>query len=732
LARSLLAAAGEFNPPRDIPTAHYLSTEFYLPAESGVLHGLYDFHYTPYFLGVAAALDDPRVSEVDLMKAAQIGWTWFLIGYLFKFIHHLPRPIMILFAKEKDGKNFHDEKLKFGVTANTEVAKLMPVDVSRTSGNRWDHKTFPGGFLKLVASNSPGNVKSTSSVGLSVVEEPDDTSDDVKGQGDAIALLEERGKRYPGSKMLVGGTPAIKGASKTEARLAQTDCRVLPIVCHDCGSAHVLDFEHIKWFEQDEQSHFEALDKRDDDWLRDNSDLVKDLKRLGKGAVKLAQILDQPHEIYGRALPDTAYYACPHCGSCWDDYQRKENIRNTVFNAIDAGDPYCGWVPTKPFAGRAGFIELNELYACLPGTSLADIVREKLNAEHQASIGNLSLLIKFVNQKQGRAYEYKSDLPEADKLAERAEDYPELFVPMGGLVITAGVDVQHDRLAVVMRAWGRGEESWLIYWGEIYGEVVLPDQGVWLDLEKLLFAPISHACGAKLRVLATSLDTSDGTITQDAAYAFCRKHQRNGVMAIKGASERGNTRDDERREIFSAPRQGVDTDKEQKASKYGLRPYIVGTSRAKDLWIEGRLPLTGDGPGRMHFYKTVRPDYFRQITAEVKAPSRRHHYRKVWQKKAGQPNEGTDCETYALHAARSLKTHLMREQDWAGLDAQIRQGALFDPPEPDQAETGPDPETDGASPEPTTPVEPPNLPPSGGRLVSGRRSAMRVLSQRRN
>ncbi|MNT35642.1 Phage terminase large subunit [compost metagenome] len=206
-------------------------------------------------------------------------------------------------------------------------------------------------------------------------------------------------------------------------------------------------------------------------------------------------------------------------------------------------------------------------------------------------------------------------------------------------------------------------------------------------------------------------------------------------MAIKGASERGNTRDDERREIFSAPRQGVDTDKEQKASKYGLRPYIVGTSRAKDLWIEGRLPLAGDGPGRMHFYKTVRPDYWRQITAEVKAPSRRHHYRKVWQKKAGEPNEATDCETYALHAARSLKTHLLQEHDWAALDAQIRQGALFfDAPPAIEPALNPDPGPDAAAeqPAPVTPVEPPELPPTGGRVISGRRSAMRVLSQRRN
>ena len=682
-----MAAADSFLPQREVATAEYIETEFYLPPVAGVLHGLYDFFYTPYFLGVAAALDDPEVEEVDLMKAAQIGWTYFLIGFIFKFIQFLPRPIMVLFAKEKDGKNFHDEKLKPTVEANAAVNKLMPVTVSRQSGNRWDHKSFPGGFLKLVASNSPGNVKSTSSVGLAVVEEPDDTSDDVKGQGDAIGLLEERIKRYPGAKFLVGGTPAIKGVSKTEARLAQTDCRVLPVICHDCHKGHVLDFAHIK-----------VLDIEED---------------------------QLPHEVYGRVDPSTAYYACPHCGSAWDDYQRKENIRNTVFNAVERGDPLCGWVRTKPFSGRAGFLELNELYACMEGTTLAGLVREKLNAQHRAEQGDLSMLIKYVNQKQGRPYEYKSDLPEADKLAERAEDYPELTVPMGGLVLTAGVDVQHDRVAIVIRAWGRGEESWLVYWGEIFGQVILPGQGVWVDLAKLLFAPIPHESGAKLRVLAVSLDTSDGTKTQDAAYAFCRQYQHQGVMAVKGASERANTRDDERREIFSPPRQALDTDREQKAYKYGLRPYIVGTSRAKDLWIEGRLPLEGSGPGRMHFYKAVRADYFRQITAEIKAPSRTHHNRKVWQKKAGEANEGTDCETYALHAARSLKTHLLTEADWSAIDANIRQGALLLEPPPAEQPLAPVPE--GEQPDTT----PPETPPNGGVVVSGRRSKLRVLTQRR-
>jgi len=184
----LLEVAEQFNPPKQIATAEWIGGEFYLPPESGVLSGLYDFYYTPYFLGVAAALDDPAVHEVDLRKAAQIGWTYFLVGFIFKRISGQPMPIMVLFAKEGDGKAFHDEKLVPAVKANPAVNRLMDVSTAKKSGNRWNHKSYPGGFLKLVASNSPGNVKSTSSVGLAVVEEPDDTSDDVKGQGDAIGL----------------------------------------------------------------------------------------------------------------------------------------------------------------------------------------------------------------------------------------------------------------------------------------------------------------------------------------------------------------------------------------------------------------------------------------------------------------------------------------------------------------------------------------------------------------
>lgn len=631
----MLEAATRFNPPRQMPTAEYLESEFYLPPEAGVLHGLYEFYYTPYFLGVAAALDDPETEEVDLMKAAQIGWTYFLIGYIFKMITGKPMPIMALFAKEGDAKSFHDEKLVPTALANKEVARLMDVSTAKKSGNRWNHKSFPGGFLKLVASNSPGNVKSTSSVGLAIVEEPDDTSDDVKGQGDSIGLLEERLKRYPGAKLLVGGTPALKDLSKTEQRLKQTDMRVLPVECHECHEKHVLDFDHIHWLEADRET-------------------------------------TQPHDVYGYALTETAYYACPHCGAVWDDYQRKENVRGTVFRALEMGDPLRGWVRTKPFAGKAGFIELNELYACLPGTTLAGIVREQLAAEKLAATGDTSKLIKFVNQKKGRPYELQSELPDAEKLAELCEDYPELVVPPGGLILTMTVDVQHDRLAIILRATGRNEESWLVLWTEVSAQTGCSDKSdpVWEELDRYLFGVYRHAKGYRLRLSAASIDSSDGQ-TNDAVYHYVRtRSKRFGkLLAIKGA----NTID---AEILTAARKADVNAKATKAAKYGLKIYHIGVTKAKDLFHE-RLKLTGNGPGRMHVYKGVRSDYFEQILGEVKAPSRKHGGKKIYQPKAGVPHEALDCEAYQIHLQRFLRLHLKSPADWDAIEADLMQADLL-------------------------------------------------------
>jgi phage terminase large subunit GpA-like protein len=305
------------------------------------------------------------------------------------------------------------------------------------------------------------------------------------------------------------------------------------------------------------------------------------------------------------------------------------------------------------------------------------LVRKYLIAQHALKQGDDAKMRSFVNNTEGRPYKIKSGLPELEILAQRALDYEAFAVPLGGLLLTVGIDVQHNRLAIIVRAWGRGEESWLVVWGEILGNVM--DQGndplshgVWGALTMLLTSGFRHETGGIVRVRAASIDSGDGN-TSDAVYRYVRAARARGIpiMAIKGSR-------DASAEIFTAPRQSVDTNQDNsKAAKYGLKSYPVGVSKAKDLIIGNRMQLDGDGPGRMHWYRTVRDDYLTQLTAEVKVPGRRGG-RQVWQKKVGARNEALDSEVYALHAARSLKVHLFTETHWLVEQARFQQSGLFE------------------------------------------------------
>lgn len=598
-----------------------------LSAQSTALPGRYNPDLTPWVPYMMAALDNPAVHTVVCMKSAQVAWTDGVINnFIGKHIDIDPCPMIMMFAKEGAAKEYNDEKFTPMVEVTPRLMAKIPVSKSRDKDNKALFKKFPGGFLKLVGSNSPSSVKSTPAP-VVLVEEPDDCNTNVGEQGDTIALLAERTKTYARSKIVYGGTPSIKGVSRIANSYDGSDQQKFYVPCHHCGEAHVLSFQYVKWNEKE----------------------------------------DLNHEVFGKADPDSAFYVCPHCGDRWNDAEKRRNV-SKLYPVAHAA-----------FHGVMGFY-INELYSPFPGSRLADLVKKYLKAKRELERGDDTLMRVFRNSSEGLPYEYASGMPELEDLKKRlTEIYAEKTVPWGGLVLTAGVDVQHDRLAVIIRAWGRGEESWLVFWGELFGQVMLPGEGVWVDLEQLLFGVFEHAGGAKLKISASTLDSSDGQ-TSDAVYYFVRKHKRKNVMAGKGySSDTGN------REIFSIPRVPVDhkgMGSKQKANKYGLRPYMMGTQRAKDLILgadekAGRIKLTGNGPGRMHVYEGVRSDYFEQVTSEIKVPSTRQRGKMVWQRKSGVRNEGLDGEVMALHAQRALKVHLYSEKKWEELEQMVRQPDIF-------------------------------------------------------
>ncbi len=634
-------AARRIVPAKILSTAEWAQEHLKLPDENADIPGDYDLDYAPYLFGIFAALDDPLIPEVVCMKAAQVGWTMALIAFLGKNIDNTPCPMIVMMATDGAAKLFSDEKFKPVVEATPRLEKHIDVGTSRRQGQRTGFRKFPGGFLKLVSSATISDVKSTPAR-IVAVEEPDDAVINVGGQGDSVKLLYERTKRMRRAKRVLGGTPSVKGFSRVESHLALTDKRVLPVVCHrtidgdGCGEAHVLDFANVNWLEGDETM--------------------------------------LPHEVWGRAQPETAAYVCPHCAQLWDDYTRKANIKRTVYDAIEAGDPLCGWEKTaESSTNAAGFMELNELYSCLPGAGLQELVEDYLEAEWKGERGDQSDRIVFQNSKLGRAYEYLTDATTAEALRERytqQEGYAEFFCPRGGLKVSLGVDVQHDRLALQFWATGRDEEMWLLYWGEIAAADTCVDKNdpVYDSLEELILRPIEHELGGQVQVEAVSIDAGDGA-TSDAVYHFVRSRTRKPefknrvtLMAIKGSSALTDP------EIYKLPTaRSVDHENKgrqrTKAAKRGVKVYQVGTNKAKD-WITEHFKLQGDGPGRIHVYPTVRTDFFDQVTSEVKVPHKTVRNRKVYQLREGVRNEGLDCFVYALHAARALRVHLLREADW--------------------------------------------------------------------
>lgn len=599
------------------------------------MSGKWSWALFPHMRGIIDAFFEPGVRGIRCCKSAQAGWSETMATLLGYIIDMMPAPIIVLFPKEKKAKDFNHERFEPMVTSTPRLAEKVPLK-SREKGITQTFKKFPGGFLKFVHSHSADEVKS-SSARYGFVEEPDECERDVRGQGNTVNLLIERLKQYFDTFSIMGGSPTLEELSTITDQMQLTDKRKWHAVCHHCHEKVALDGDAwplVKWPEDETRNH----------------------------------------PVFGKAVPEEAYMACPHCGGVWSDAERARNSR-------EAEEHGAGWIATAPFTGLAGFY-ISDLMSSAPGASLHRLAEKYIEAKHREAGGDVTGLIEFWNNQLGLAFKYKSPVPSEEELEKRAEDYEELTVPWPGLVVTIAVDVQADRLAIVVVAWGRGEESWRVYWGEIHGNTIDRNDPVWTELEMMLFRGFRHASGAELFAESITIDSGDGN-TSDAVYWFCRKHKSRGVVAGKG-TEQG--------EIYRLPRP-IDPGRPTKAARYGLHVYQVGTEKAKDLIIGfgengGRLRLsdrdpdgkviTGRGPGRMHWYRGIRGDYYKQVTSEIKAPRRGRPRNKLyWDVKSGRRNEALDCEVGNLHAARRIKVNLWTESQWLAREEKIRQPDLI-------------------------------------------------------
>jgi phage terminase large subunit GpA-like protein len=328
-----------------------------------------------------------------------------------------------------------------------------------------------------------------------------------------------------------------------------------------------------------------------------------------------SQVLRWANVKWEEDKPETAKYVCDDCGSLWDDAQRARIIKTGK------------WLADKPTKKIAGF-HLSALYS--PWTPLEDGVRDFLEAKKQPAT-----LRVWVNTFLGETWEEQGEQIDDYDLANRAEDWD--AIPEDVLLLTAGVDVQDDRLEAEIVGWGRDEESWSIAYKTIHGDPSAP--AVWRDLDEFLGQSFEHELGEDMIVRATCID-SGGHHTQ-AVYKYVAPREGKRIYAIKGVGGEG-------RPIIGKP---------SKNNIGKIKLFPVGVDTAK-LLLFSRFRISEPGPGYCHFPVGREDEYFKQLTAEKIATRYHKGFAKREFVKTRTRNEALDVRVYAMSALSLLNVNL--------------------------------------------------------------------------
>ena len=203
-----------------------------------------------------------------------------------------------------------------------------------------------------------------------------------------------------------------------------------------------------------------------------------------------------------KGKPETAAYYCEGCEQPIAEHHKTQMLA--------AGE----WRPATTSADplTIGF-HLSSLYSPVGWLSWERIARE-----WEASQTSDEAKRSFINTVLGETWVETGEAPDWQRLYDRREDYRRGTVPMDGLFLTAGADVQKDRIEVSVWAWGRGLESWLIDHVVIDGG---PERAeAWATLTELLGETWPHPSGAFLGLAKLAIDTG---YEAPAVYAWARR-----------------------------------------------------------------------------------------------------------------------------------------------------------------------------------------------------------------
>ncbi len=539
---------------------------------------------TPYLEEIMDALSEHSpVRQVTFIKSSGVGGTEALYNWIGYVMHHLQNKdlLVVVPTLELRDRSFNPRLNKM-LDESADLAALVTTS-TRNRSNRGDLLEY-GARARIIkaGANSPDSLRSDH-LPYVVCDEVDAFPWDVGGEGDPMTLIENRQRTYSRAKTYLVSTPTIAGLSRIDMQYNRSDRRRYHVPCPHCGEYQPLEFGGR---DKPYGLKFRTAPKTDAD--------------TGDGAI------DQV---------TAAWYLCRACACEIDEGHKVDMLARGR------------WIAERPHIRHHRGYHLNALYAPVGlGLNWRAIAQKWLNSQ-----GDTAELKGFINTYLGQVWTEQGESIEGLSLISRLEDYAQNLAGLAVIAVTAGCDVQKDRIEVSIVGWGEGEEAWLADHLILDGDTAQPE--VWDDLHDALIAAGVHTAAI------------DAGFNTSMVYAFCEK--RRWAIAVKGVEglHRPLIEDDRKRKQRLRTRR-----------KKGQPVEPLGVDQGKAL-IYSRAKLTTPGPGYIHWRRDPAFDdeYFAQLAAE-KLVTKIRGTRPIQQwVQTRARNEALDCLVYALAARRLAK-----------------------------------------------------------------------------
>lgn len=539
--QSLLSSvARSLRPPPALSYSEWAAQNVRLPAGQSAVTGRWrPWKFQRIMLDL---IGDPLIERVTIPKAARLGYTRSLVAAIAADAANDPCPIILLSPADDDARGMMTDEVDPTFEDSPTLRGLMRTGRFDGKNTLTQRALVGGGSLKSLAARSPRNLRRHTARKV-YCDEVDGY--EITVEGDPIELVEKRTQSYADRKIVIGSTPTLMETSIVWKRWLASDQGVFEIQCPQCEDFFELEWQHINW---------------------------------------------------PKGQPEEAHAVCPHCGGVIEERYKAVAVENGRRRVL-----------RPEVKGHAG-LRLSALTSLQPKATWAILAAEYEEARRKGP----SAMQVFYNTVLGRPWSSALEHIDQNVLMARREPFGLAFDPAASawraeippevLYITAGVDVQIDRLEVTLLGWSR-TQRFILGHEVVTGSTTL--ETTWNDLDALLSTRWRHPLGNEIGIEAVAIDSGDGNRTQ-FVYDFCQPRQARRIMAIKGRP---------------GAHAVIEASKNRRHRRKGVNLHLIAVDQVKtdiltSLSIE---PIAANGeaaPGAIRFANVLEAEWFEQLTSE--------------------------------------------------------------------------------------------------------------------